>query len=42
MSCDCGCKKEEVKAEQICGIGEELVEGECRKVAVTLDLDLLP
>ena len=40
MSCDCGCKKEEVKAEQICGIGEELVEGECRKVAVTLDLDI--
>ena len=40
MSCDCGCKKEEVKAEQICGIGEELVEGECRKVAVTLNLDI--
>jgi len=39
MSCECDCKKE-VKAEQICGIGEELVEGECRKVAVTLNLDI--
>jgi hypothetical protein len=39
MSCDCGCKKES-KTEQICAVGEELVEGECRKVAVTLNLDI--
>ena len=37
--CGCGCK-ETAEAETICGVGEELVEGECRKVAVTLELDI--
>ena len=35
-TCGCDCNKE---AEQVCGVDEELVDGECRKIAVTLDLE---
>ena len=34
------CKAKTESASQTCGIGEELIDGECRKVAVTLDLEI--
>ena len=35
-----GYKKKDEYASQTCGIGEELIDGECRKVAVTLELEI--
>tara|TARA_R100000700_G_C3179519_1_gene156254 strand:+ start:7059 stop:8351 length:1293 start_codon:yes stop_codon:yes gene_type:complete len=34
------CKKSKAEAEETCGVGEEMIDGECRKVAVTLELDI--
>ena len=34
------CKKSKAEAEETCGVGEEMIDGECRKIAVTLELDI--
>ena len=39
MSCDCGCNCVAEEAP-ICGVDEELVDGVCQKVSVTLDFNL--
>ena len=38
---DCGCSyNAKADFEKTCDVGEEMIDGECRKVAVTLDLDI--
>jgi hypothetical protein len=41
MSCDCGCDTEKEASEEcVCPVGEEMIDGECQKVSVTLELDI--
>lgn len=38
---DCGCSyNAKADFEKTCDVGEEMIDGECRKVAVTLDFDI--
>jgi len=40
MTCTCGCDKESKEAADVCAVDEELVDGVCQRVSVTIDLFL--